>query len=343
MREEAVHSNNDRYATLGVATHIYVISLPRRDDRRIQMEWIRRTQNITWRVLDAIDSDDPVVVSIMDGVARERSRYPAPEFHWPSDINALSLSSVPISASVAEPWDALTSDTSLTPQAFFNASATYGNLTCASGDTSIPDYSSTLPDYKLLTPAKVACWYSHVHAIRTFVERNALTTNGVAVYLEDDIDLDKNIRHHLKDLWPSLPAGWDIVFLGHCWSNESHHAALSTSRFFSDGDDSEPAADGAVHRLHPSRAPKCSHGYVLSLAGARRLLLHLSYPPFAYSRAFDQAVAWLVESGRLRSYSVVPSLVVQRKVASSDVSYGVGSSWREVLPDGVLSSGQYSR
>jgi len=68
------HSNNDRYATLGVATHIYVISLPRRDDRYIQMEWIRRTQNITWRVLDAIDSDDPVVVNIMDSVARGASR-----------------------------------------------------------------------------------------------------------------------------------------------------------------------------------------------------------------------------------------------------------------------------
>ena len=99
-----------------------------------------------------------------------------------------------------------------------------------------------------------------------------------------------------------------------------------------------------LHRLastsvHPSRAPKCTHAYAVTRAGARKLVEHLRFVPFAYSRALDQAYAWLVLSGRVKSYSVVPSLVVQRKVASSDIDpghAGVGSEWRESLENGVF-------
>jgi len=78
---------------------------------------------------------------------------------------------------------------------------------------------------------------------------------------------------------------------------------------------------------------------VLSRRGARRVLLHLRHAPFAYSRAVDQALAWLVRSGRLRAFSVVPPVVVQRKIASSDVMPGRGSVWKDRLFDGVLGSG----
>lgn len=91
-------------------------------------------------------------------------------------------------------------------------------------------------------------------------------------------------------------------------------------------------------RMHPSRNPKCTHAYALSRTGARRLLLHLMYPPFAYSRAIDQAFAWLVQSGRLKSYSIVPSIVVQRKVGGSDIAAGKGSKWKDHLLDGVFGS-----
>jgi hypothetical protein len=62
----------------------------------------------------------------------------------------------------------------------------------------------------------------------------------------------------------------------------------------------------------------------------------LLYPPFAYSRALDQAFAWLVISERLKSYSVVPSVVVQRKVGGSDVMSGNGSTWKDELVRGVF-------
>jgi hypothetical protein len=64
--------------------------------------------------------------------------------------------------------------------------------------------------------------------------------------------------------------------------------------------------------------------------------MYLRYPPFAYSRAVDQAIAWLVESGKLKSYSLVPSVVVQRKADKSDILDGFGSSWKDELRRGVF-------
>jgi hypothetical protein len=100
--------------------------------------------------------------------------------------------------------------------------------------------------------------------------------------------------------------------------------------------DATAMPESSISRIHPSFAPKCTHAYALSSEGARRLLLHLRYPPFAYSRALDQAFSWLVSSGRLRSFSVVPSLVVQRKIGESDVMKGNGSGWRDELVRGVF-------
>ena len=91
--------------------------------------------------------------------------------------------------------------------------------------------------------------------------------------------------------------------------------------------------------IHPSHAPKCTHAYAVTRAGAAKLVAHLRFAPFAYSRALDQAYAWLILSGRVQSYSLVPSVVVQRKVAPSDIDpgdAGVGSPWRESLQDGVF-------
>ena len=34
----------------------------------------------------------------------------------------------------------------------------------------------------------------------------------------------------------------------------------------------------------------------LSFSGARKVLQHLRYPPFAYSRALNQVYAWLIPS-----------------------------------------------
>ena len=120
-----------------------------------------------------------------------------------------------------------------------------------------------------------------------------------------------------------------IGYPGHCWSDETLQPALNANDNSTFG--------GKAMRIHPSTSPSCTHAYVLTRAGARRLLVHLRYPPFAYSRAFDLAVSWLIQSGRLKSFSIVPSIVVQRKIDSSDIMPGKGSDWKDELVSGVLS------
>lgn len=130
----------------------------------------------------------------------------------------------------------------------------------------------------------------------------------------------------------------NIYHLGHCWSDEAGNGHLTA----------QIPLDHTLHkssfksRLYVARKPKCTHAYALSRTGARRLLLHLRYPPFAYSRAIDQAISWLVESGRLKGFSIVPSLVIQRKVTESDVmpGKGMGSQWKDSLTKGVFEDSQ---
>jgi hypothetical protein len=49
-----------------------------------------------------------------------------------------------------------------------------------------------------------------------------------------------------------------------------------------------------------------------------------------------------VESGRLKGFSIVPSLVIQRKVTDSDVMPGkvMRSQWKDSLKNGVFEDSQ---
>ncbi|KLO17550.1 hypothetical protein SCHPADRAFT_821194 [Schizopora paradoxa] len=200
-------------------------------------------------------------------------------------------------------------------------------LPCATGDNDIPTYKdiSTIPFYKILSRGMVACWYSHLQVLRKLALSLSTTVaydddwdgrEGVAIVFEDDIDVESDIERRLKDMWSDLPKDWDMLFLGHCWSDESVNPPVSPSS-----------------PIHLSNAPKCTHAYAVSPRGAHRLLLHLTYPPFAFSRALDQAFAHLIRSGRINAYSVVPSIVIQRKERNdSDIwATSEGSTWRETL------------
>ncbi|KAF8143296.1 hypothetical protein K438DRAFT_1876361, partial [Mycena galopus ATCC 62051] len=185
------------------------------------------------------------------------------------------------------------------------------------------------------TPVRIACWHSHLSAIQ---RASTHARNKAALILEDDVDMEADIKERLSSIWSLLPSDWDIVFLGHCWSNEAHYPPR--------GYVAEPLHDfdlpssTSTTLLHPSHGPLCTHAYALSPTGAKRLPLHLMHPPFAYSRAIDHALACLVRSAWLNSFSVVPSVVVQRKVGKSDVmpipGKGRGSGWRDRLVYGVL-------
>ncbi|TFK47967.1 hypothetical protein OE88DRAFT_1635363 [Heliocybe sulcata] len=286
---------------LANASHIYVISLPRRVDRRRDIETLFSTLGLHWDYEDAVDADDEVVSNIYRQVQMERSIKRNFSHNWASRSDAV-------------PSDPGYRPSSATP------------LTCATEDNIIPVYNSSIPTYMVLKPAKIACWHSHLSVLRKIANApNAL--DSVSVILEDDVDMEHDIEERLYSMWPALPPLWDMIFLGHCWSDESLYPPL-------------PLPFSKPSPLHPSSTPKCTHAYAVTKAGARRLLLHLRHPPFAYSRALDQAYSWLIQSGRLTAFSVVPSIVIQRKVGQSDVwndgGNSTGSRWRDTLAHGVL-------
>ncbi|KAI0078521.1 hypothetical protein K474DRAFT_1557886, partial [Panus rudis PR-1116 ss-1] len=321
--------------TLGIADKIYVISLPNRLDRRRSMESLRLALSLDWTYLDATPSDSVAVEQIIEQVRGRRAYTTVEESQCPlflssigANMDGLSLSQPSTSYAKSSP------DTDHKTE----------NLTCASENhlLGVP-YNSSTPRHMLLTPGRVACWHSHLRTIHQIVseagfERNSTlpsdslseggsTCRGVSIILEDDVDMESDIRDRLNTLWPSLPPNWDIVYFGHCWSNESFFPALPS------------AVKHPRNTLHPSRSPKCTHAYALSPKGARTVLRYLQYPPFAYSRALDQAMAWLILNKKINSYSIVPSIIAQRKVLLSDIDEGkagFGSSWKDSLDRGVL-------
>ncbi|KAG1746936.1 hypothetical protein EDB19DRAFT_1926924 [Suillus lakei] len=319
---------------LGIASQVYLISLPWRQDRRQQMEHLRASKEINWTVVDALDPSNIAISYIFKRIVSQRSLRPSkghrddsgPVFHWPADINALAASTEYLEPSGSDLWTSSDAQNRRLTTSSSPSVSPRPNVTCANQDHSIPPFKPGLPDWMILTAPKISCWHSHVSAVRQFIDRGNATPEDVAVFLEDDIDMEKDIEIRMRHVWTSLPPGWDMVFLGHCWSNESFYSALPSPLVMSSLCDLPTRS-----HIHPSYSPRCTHAYALSLSGARRLLQHLRYPPFAYSRALDQA-------GRLRAFSVVPSVVIQRKVLSSDIfpGSGAGSAWREHLVDGVF-------
>ncbi|TFK81726.1 hypothetical protein K466DRAFT_462253, partial [Polyporus arcularius HHB13444] len=344
--QDALFELDEASPTLGVFSQVFVVSRPTRLDRRATMQQLRAALSLEWTYVDAISSEDPLVDQVAECVRLSRKNNHLPTFDWPprSDVDQVVRSPPlpPLDASV--PW---LSATAATPCRYpapppLNASAHAPGLadnTSQSADrTHGVKYKPSLLSYMLLTPAKFACWYSHLDAIQrvaayddSLADADGGGPRGAALILEDDVDMERDVRGRLREVWSVLPDDWDIVFLGHCWSNEARYPALRARG---------AKASGLYPKMsvHPSFAPKCTHAYAVSPAGARRILLHLLYPPFAYSRALDQAFAWLVQTGRLRAFSVVPSLVVQHKLTGSDIDggeNGLGSGWKDRLEHGV--------
>ncbi|KAI0321465.1 glycosyltransferase family 25-domain-containing protein [Amylostereum chailletii] len=343
---------NTGSTTLGnTVSRVYVISLPRRTDRRAEMDKLQKALALNWTYVDAVDATDPEAVEThtsyqtVDGHRSVVNRY-VPTFLWPQDIDELAHGSQPLPLSGADLWIQASVPARHTPaETTVAGSMQTGSLdetgqspppplACTRRNNLFASFSDRLPPYKRLTPGKVACWHSHLQVIQDVANGE---DNRPALVLEDDIDMEKDVGARLAALWGGLPAEWDIVYLGHCWSNETEHAPLrvvSSPLFLPSDDLVEQGYNPSA--LHPSSGPKCTHGYVLSRTGARRILLHLRHPPFAYSRAIDQALSWLVKSDRLHAFSVVPPIIVQRKVGKSDLVEGTGSSWKDHLYDPVL-------
>jgi hypothetical protein len=194
---------------LGVASQVYVISLLERRDRREQMERLREALGISWTIIDATPFTSPLVHNLFHWIVLERTKLDQDKsaFCWPHEIDALSvLTHQPLPASGSELWTPAPPPQSITP-----SPSSVPHLICATEDLSMPP---EIYDFLILTPARVACWHSHLCAIRTFIDRGEGDSDDVAIVLEDDVDIEKDIADRLSAIWKDLPAGWDMVLLG---------------------------------------------------------------------------------------------------------------------------------
>ncbi|KAJ2789782.1 hypothetical protein GGI18_002201 [Coemansia linderi] len=119
-----------------------------------------------------------------------------------------------------------------------------------------------------------------------------------ALIVEDDIDFELDsvavINQALSAL-NSTSADWDILYVGHCSMEENQRKANT-----------------AYSRLHKSTHPFCTSGYLLSRNGAKKLFAYF-IEHYQQARALDVQLVALIKRKLLKSYSVYPPVVYQRR------------------------------
>ncbi|KAJ3794589.1 hypothetical protein GGU11DRAFT_292542 [Lentinula aff. detonsa] len=337
------YTSTRRPLDLGFVSKTYVISLPHRTDRRQDIDRLMDgLQIFDWVYHDGTYFNTTFTQDLVYHVQAQRmeedyslhSTINLP-FSWPRDADDHFSSNGPGTNSLAlagaELWPSQP-----TPDIPLRNTS----LICAEENFRLTRFSDHMPQWRYLTPQRVASFHSHLTAIRRVVDDNARAglnliraegkiQENIALILEDDVDMEVDIRERISVLLPMLPYDWDVLFLGFCWSNEANHSAVE-----------DPYIIPKKNKLHPSFQPRCLHAYALSPAGAVRVLKHLRHEPFAYSRTIDLAIAWLILEKRIKSFTVVPPLVIQRKVTKTDITVFGGSIWKERLDEGVLGTKQ---
>lgn len=217
---------------LGIASQTFVISLPTRLDRRANMERLRMTLSLDFTYFDALPSDDPKILRIYETLSAGRAQLQStdpdargPLFGYTDDSGQFSW---PPSLLEGSSWST-SNATKLFPDGSRQTLTPFersGPITCATRNfTAGARYTSETPSYLVLTPAKVACWHSHLQVIRSAAEKTLHTSTDkdkcgdVTLVLEDDIDMERDIRSRLLSVWNLLPPDWDIVYLGECISS----------------------------------------------------------------------------------------------------------------------------
>jgi hypothetical protein len=211
---------NSSSKSLGVADKIYVISLRNRYSRREDMERLRLRLQLHWTYVDALDANSPMVSQIMDWVNALRTGPPhifdegnithvpsklLPDsitFAWPRDIETLAKSKHNLDLWSTGVWPS--------PITTFWKPTPYPTIACATKNYYLTNYTTMLKEHLILTHPRVACWHSHLSVIHDIVSNGF----GVSIILEDDVDMEQDIQKQLAYLWPTLPADWDILFLG---------------------------------------------------------------------------------------------------------------------------------
>lgn len=208
------------YSRLGLAHETYIINLPHRDDRRKDMEKLRMALGLQWAYTDGVYLNSSLVKTTLDWVHAIRSgaphildegQSPSAEgiaFSWPENVEDLARSTVAL-----EFWSNGNGVWPL-PSVIPKRLTPSQPMASATKNFDISKNVSALPEYLLLTEARVACWLGHLSAIHKIANSLMPDDLDFSIILEDDVDMERDINQQVKRLWPYLPADWDMVFLG---------------------------------------------------------------------------------------------------------------------------------
>lgn len=167
-------------------------------------------------------------------------------------------------------------------------------------------------------PTTLGVAVSHTHAWKRLLEDGA----AAALILEDDAEFVDDFRERLlRDVVPEIPADTDVLYLGCVGCSDETPAAFSAA-FRLVG----MAREGAVVSPHIRRPPTaiCMHAYVVTAAGARKLLAAIEG---RIDDHIDKMLNAMMLRGELTCYSVEPLLAFQ-EISNAATSNAVAKTPR---------------
>ncbi|RKP37444.1 glycosyltransferase family 25-domain-containing protein [Dimargaris cristalligena] len=168
---------------------------------------------------------------------------------------------------------------------------------------------------------QVACWRSHMNVYQDVVAKG----RPRALILEDDVDVEVELAHLVEQALTHLPENWDMYYLGHCSSGDHIGTMYDVE-----------------HGIRKLKGPWCTHAYMVSQKGARKLLSLLSKP----TAAIDSMISQLGWDDKISAFSADPlqASQIRRKDDPSDIPSsghsqlweGLRNSTRKALDNAIL-------
>lgn len=177
------------------------------------------------------------------------------------------------------------------------------------------DVPAPLVDYFLkdgepvsrLRAGEIGCYASHLNVARIIVDRNL----PYALVIEDDAQLQEGFADQLRSIFYAVPEGWDLVHLsGDCTRAVKPLVDL----------------DGSHRLVRYSRIPSGTVAYLISLAGAKKLLV-----PMKRYWPIDTDIRQPWKFG-LEVYGIVPSITRHDDTFASAIVSKGRSRLRRGLP-----------
>ena len=116
-----------------------------------------------------------------------------------------------------------------------------------------PELARHFSDKHVMDVGALGCYASHIKAWHQIVNEDV----PVALVLEDDAILDRNLASILSEVVAALPKGWDMVHL----ASKPDRAVCTIAKL------------SGLELVQYSRVPPGAVGYLLSYAGAHKLVL----------------------------------------------------------------------